>query len=241
MIVRMLTLLLAISPLCGQGYLKASCSGCSRGQSLISEASASASSAGLPGLPGAAGLPGLTGVPGAPGPAGPAGSPGLPGGLLDYATLFGSTQAVAAGQDILFNLPDGPFAPSSTFSHLIGSSALAIHSVGTYLARYVVTVALGASPPGPIIRPFNTTTFALALNGTVLQGSDRSSNMAPGAGELTMVGEVIFRIAAVPPASGDQLTIMNAGFLGNGPDTAIDSLAPATTAVSLFIQKISSN
>lgn len=232
MIFRMLTLLLTITVLHSQSALQASCSGCSRGQSLVSEATSSATSAGLPGLPGAAGLPGLAGVPGAPGVAGPPGSPGLPGGLLDYAMLFGSTQAVLSGQNILFNLPDGPFAPSSTFSHLPGSAQLAIHSVGTYLARYVVTVALAHGVP---------TTFTLALNGAVLQGSDRSSNIPTGAGELTMVGEVIFRISSAPPANGDLLTVMNAGFLGNGPNTAIDALAPANTAVSLFVQKLSSN
>ncbi len=237
----MLTLILTIGILTNQGALQAACSGCSRGQTLVTEGTASAASAGLPGLPGAAGLPGLAGVPGAPGPAGPPGSPGLPGGLLDYAMVFaeglgvGNTQTVLGGHNILFNLPDGPFAPGSTFSHMSGAAEVAIHSVGTYLARYVVTVSLD------LPRLFNTTTFALALNGTVLQGSDRSSNIAPGAGELTMVGEVIFRISSEPPTNGDQLTVMNAGFLGNGSNTAIDQLGVATTAASLFIQKLSSN
>lgn len=233
MIYRILTLLLTIIILHGQNTLQANCGSCSRGQSLVSESTAAAATAGLPGIAGAAGLPGLAGVPGAPGIAGPPGSPGLPGGLLDYAMIFASTQPVPSGDPILFNLPNGPFAPSSTFAHIPPSPSLVINSVGTYIARYVVTVAsLGHGVP---------TTFALALNGAILQGSDRSSNIPPGAGELTMVGEVVFRISSAPPASGDLLTVVNAGALGNGPSTVIDSQAPATIAASLYVQKISSN
>lgn len=230
---RMLILLLIISTLYSHNLLQASCSGCSRGQSIVTEGTAAATTAGLPGLPGAAGLPGLAGLPGAPGPAGPAGSPGLPGGLLDYGMMFGGTQPVLSGQNILFNLPDGNFAPGSTFSHGPGSASVAIHTVGTYLARYIVTVESAAHGV--------PTTFALALDGAVLQGSDRSSNIPVGAGELTMVGEVIFRISSTPPGPGNQLTVMNAGAGGTGLNTFIDSEAPATIAASLFIQKLSSN
>lgn len=236
MIFRILTLLLTTSLLLSPGLLQAfgSCQP-SRGQNLIDEAASLAAAAALPGLPGSAGLPGLAGLPGAPGVAGIPGLPGLPGGLFDYASLYGGTQAVNSGSNIAFDLPDGDFSPSPTFTHVPGSIALSIHTVGTYLARYVITIANGAP------RTVNTSTFSLSLNGAVLRGSDRSSSIAPGAGELTMVGEVVFRISSPPPPVGDQLTIMNAGFFGPGLNTAIEVISPADTAVSLFIQKISSN
>lgn len=240
MMFRMLTLLMTISALHCQGTLFAGCGGCSRGQSIVTEGTAAAAAAALPGLPGAAGLPTLAGAPGAPGLAGPPGSVGLAGGLLDYAIVYGASQNVPSGNSTFFNLPDGPFAPSSTFSHVAGTTDLVINTPGTYLARYVLTVSLPVNPP---LTRSDLTTFSLALGGTVLQGSDRSSDIPVGAGELTMVGEVVFRVVTGP----QTLTVTNAGTLGNGPNTSIETLdatgaiAPAGTAVSLFIQKLSSN
>lgn len=247
MISRTFTLLLAVvSLLINDSHtLFASCGGCSRGQSIAGEGNAAAASAGLPGLPGAAGLPGLQGVPGAPGtPGAPGvpgvpGSPGLPGGLLDYGFVWqsdtsgtvGPNQMIPSGSAILFDQA-GNFAPSSTFTFAPSSTTVAIHTVGTYLARYVVTLAAGHSVPS---------TFALALDGIVIQGSDRSSWVAGGAGSITMVGERIFRISSTPPVGGNLVSVVNAGFLGAGPATVIGSLTPATTSASLFIQKLSVN
>jgi hypothetical protein len=244
MIFRTLALLVAFVGLLlhNSHPLFASCGGCSRGQSIASEGEATASSAGLPGLPGAAGLPGLQGAPGAPGtPGAPGvpgipGSPGLPGGLLDYAfvwksDILGIPQLVLAGNSILFDQA-GAFAPGSTFTFAPASTTVAINTVGTYLARYVVTLAAGHAVPS---------TFALALDNVVIQGSDRSSWIAGGAGSITMIGERIFRISSPPPVGGNLLSVINAGFLANGATTVIGSNTPATTSASLFIQKLSNN
>jgi hypothetical protein len=240
MISRTFTLVLTFISLFlgGSPALFASCGGCSRGQGIAAEGNAAAATAGLPGLPGAAGLPGLQGVPGAPGtPGAPGipgipGSPGLPGGLLDYgfvwkSDLTGIAQPVAAGAGILFDQAGG-FAPGSTFTFAPSSTTIAINSVGTYIARYVVTLKAGHAVPS---------TFALALNNVVLQGSDRSSWIAGGAGSITMIGERIFRIS-VPGVN--LVSVINAGFIGNGASTVIGTDTPATTSASLFIQKLSS-
>lgn len=247
MILRRLTLLLAFAglTLSGGHTLWAACAGCSRGQSIASEGEAAASTAGLPGLPGAAGLPGLQGVPGAPGtPGAPGvpgipGAPGLPGGLLDYGFIWksdvtGMAQIVLAGDSILFDM-SGAFAPSSTFTFAPASKTVAIHTVGTYLARYVVTLVAGHSVPS---------TFAIALDNVVLPGSDRSSWIAGGAGSITMVGEIIFRISTTPPVGGNLVSVKNAGNAPpntSGTTTSIGTALPATTSASLFIQKLSNN
>jgi hypothetical protein len=247
MILRKLPLLLIFAGvlLNGSHVLFAGCGGCSRGQSIASEGEAAASSAGLPGLPGAAGLPGLQGVPGAPGtPGAPGipgipGSPGLPGGLLDYGFIWksdvlGTAQTVLAGDSILFD-QGGEFAPSSTFTFAPASKTVAINSVGTYLARYIVTLAIGHAVPS---------TFAIALDNVVLAGSDRSSWIVGGAGSITMVGEIIFRISTTPPVGGNLVSVKNAGNTPpntSGATTLIGSNSPATTSASLFIQKLSSN
>ncbi len=236
MILRILILFICFSLMDAQA-LFASCRGCTRGESLASAGNAAAATAGLPGLPGAAGLPGLQGVPGAPGtPGGPGipgipGAPGLPGGLLDYGFIWksditGVAQPVGAGAAISFDMAGG-FAPTSTFTFAPPSTTVTIGSTGTYTARYVVTLFAGHSVPS---------TFALALNGTVLQGSDRSSWVAGGAGSITLTGEIIFRAVI-----GDTITVVNAGFLGAGTATVIGSNTPGTTSASLFIQKISVN
>jgi hypothetical protein len=228
---RMFTLLLTIGFLHSQGALLADCSGCSRGQGLISEATAAAAAAGLPGLPGAAGLPGLAGAAGAPGVAGPAGTPGLAGGLLDYAMVFAFNQTVGGGAAILWTEPNGVFAPGSTFSHTAGSGAVVINSVGTYLARYIVSV-------DDVIPHDNPTTFAIFLGASLLPGSDRSSGIPTGAGQLVMAGEVIFRVDAAQiglAASVANTDPVNATTIGNSVSL------PSGTAASLFIQKISAN
>jgi hypothetical protein len=244
MISRTLTLFLAFVTLMlnDSHALFASCGGCSRAQSISSEGNAAASAAGLFGLPGAAGLPGLQGVPGAPGtPGAPgvpgiAGSPGLAGGLLDYgfvwkSDLTGVPQPVAAGNNILFD-QGGGFSPTATFTFAPPSATVVINTVGTYLARYVVTLASGHAQPS---------TFAIALNGVVLEGSDRSTFVTGGSASVTMAGEIIFRVSTTPPAGGDLVSVINAGFLGNGVSTVIGANAPATTSASLFIQQLSSN
>ena len=245
MISRTLTLLLAsASLLLTHSSLFASCGGgCSRGQHIAEEGNATAQAAGLPGLPGAAGLPGLAGVPGAPGtPGAPGvpgvpGSPGLAGGLLDYAFVWASdlasaAQPVLAGFPIIFD-QQGNFAPGSTFSFVPGPT-VAINSVGTYVARYVVTVSNIA---GSAALP---TTFAIALGGTVLEGSDRSVFLSTSPSAVTLVGERIFRIASVP-VGGTLVSVVNAGFLGAGANTTIGSILPSTVSASLFIQKLSVN
>lgn len=220
--------------------LQASCGGCCHGESIVSDATVSAATAGLPGLAGAAGLPGLAGTAGAPGIAGPPGTIGLPSGVLDYAYIYntvGDNQNVGPGGDVPFNIPaafdTNPiyFAPGSTFDHNGTSSILFIHSTGTYIARYIVTVALAAHGV--------PTTFELSLNGVPVYGSARSTSIAPGAGQLTMVGEAIFTITGAVPAPGLPLTVRNSGNGIPGINTFIGVSAPATTAASLFVQKLS--
>jgi hypothetical protein len=184
-------------------------------------------------LPGVSGLPGLQGVPGAPGTPGAIGipgapgAPGAPGGLLDYGFIWADNgQTVASGNAILFDQAGG-FAPTSTFSFTPTSTTVTIGSTGTYTARFIVTLAIGHNVPS---------TFAIALNGTPLVGSDRSSSITGGAGSITLAGEIIFRAV-----SGDTITIVNAGFLGAGATTLIGTNPPGTTSASLFIQKISVN
>jgi hypothetical protein len=231
--------------------LNAACKGCSRGQGLVSEGTATAAAAGLNGIAGAAGLPGLQGVPGAPGtPGAPGvpgipGSPGLAGGLLDYAFIYradatGGPQNITGGNKVLFNL-DGLFAPSSTFTHISGSSDIGIHTTGTYVARYKLVVDVAHTSA--------ISTFALALDtgsgSQVLAGSDRSTDIAPGAASLTMVGETIFRISSPPPSGGFLLSVINAGGAGTIPGATTDigadesaSTPTAVTSATLFIQKI---
>ena len=245
------TLLLALAGLLlSQGNpLYASCDGCCLGQGIVAEGTVTAGAAGLPGLPGANGLPGLAGVPGAPGTPGAPGIPGapgstgLPGGVLDYAFIYntvGDGQAIGAGADVPFNIPaaftsaaSGMFAPGSTFDHNGTSSDLFIHLTGTYQARFIVTVG-SAAPAAP-------TAFALFLDqgqgGGPLQiaGSDVTSDIAPGAGQLTIVGEALFTVSGTLPTSGAVLTVRNIGTVG----TQIGVTAPASTAASLFIQKLS--
>ncbi len=243
------TLMLALTGLLltSGSLLHASCGGCSRGSGLAGEGTVSSGAAGLPGLPGAAGLPGLAGVPGAPGtPGAPGipgapGTPGLPGGVLDYAMIVntvGDGQSVGAGADVPFNLPaaftnpDGWFAPSSTFTHNGTSSQLNIHTTGTYQARYIVTVGATDAPPAG---------FALFLDQgqgggpQQVAGSDATSDTPPGAGQLTMVGEAIFTVSGTLPATGAVLTVRN----NSTTSGIIGVTAPATTAASLFIQKLS--
>ena len=243
MILRTLALLIAVfSLLLNDNHaLFASCAGCSRGGSIASEGEASSSSAGLPGLPGAAGLPGLQGVPGAPGTPGAPGVPGipgttgLPGGLLDTAfvwksDILGTSQQVLGGDSILFDQAGDFSNPTYTFAP--SSKTVTINTAGTFLARYVVTLS-GPSTPHAV-----PSTFAIALNGTVLQGSDRSSWVVGGAGSITMVGEIIFRIGS---PGANLISVINAGFLGAGATTEIESTTPATTSASLYIQKLSVN
>jgi len=227
MIFHLLSLVLTIFALSAHAPLLACGGGCSRGQSLISEATAAAATAGLPGLPGAAGLPGLAGVPGVPGPAGPPGSPGLPGGLLDYGMVFAFNQTVPGGADILWNAPNGPFAPGSTFTHSPGSGEVFVNSVGTYIARYVISVATVH---------FDPTTFAIFFGPSLLTGSDRSSSIATGAGQLNMAGEVIFRVEA--SQIGEAVSVRNTD---PSNATGIGANGNALTAASLYIQKLSSN
>jgi hypothetical protein len=248
---RILSCLLALIISHMSGVLHASCSGCSRGQSIVSEGTTSAGAAGLNGLPGAAGLPGLQGVPGAPGtPGAPGvpgipGSPGLAGGLVDYALIYrasgtGGPQNILGGNQVQFTF-NGPFAPSSTFSHVAGSTNLAIHTTGTYLARYKLIIELAHTSA--------TSTFALALDTglgpQVLVGSDRSTNIAPGAASLTMVGEIIFKVTSPPPPAGVLLSVINAGGAASVPgattDIGADETATTPTAITsatLFVQKI---
>lgn len=240
MILRILALLTVASLALNETALYASCGGCCLGGEIISDANTGAGAAGLPGLPGAAGIPGLAGVPGAPGVQGPPGTIGLAGGVLDYAYIYntvGDVQAIAGGVDIPFNIPaafdTNPiyFAPGSTFDHNGTSSLLFIHSTGTYAARYIVTISLGAHGV--------PTTFELSLDGIPIQGSARSTDIPPGAGQLTMVGEAIFTISGTVPAPGKALTVRNSGNGIPGIATNIGVTAPATTAASLFVQKLS--
>jgi hypothetical protein len=150
----------------------------------------------------------------------------------------GDTQAIGAGANVPFNLPapatnpNGWFAPGSTFDHNGTSSNLFIHTTGTYQARFIVTVA-SAAPAVP-------TSFALFLDQEQgggpqqIAGSDATSDIAPGAGQLTMVGEAIFTVSGVLPGTGAVLTVTNIGAA-----TQIGVTAPATTAASLFVQKLS--
>ena len=123
------------------------------------------------------------------------------------------------------------FAPSSTFDHNGTNSKLFIHTTGVYQARFIVTVALAAHAV--------PTAFALFLDpgtGTPVQiaGSDVTSDIAPGAGELTLMGEAIFPVTGTLPATGAVLTVRNIG-----ANTDIGVSTPATTAASLFVQKLS--
>jgi hypothetical protein len=230
--------------------LCAACNGCSRGSGIAAEGTVSAGATGLPGLPGAAGLPGLAGVdgapgtPGAPGIPGVPGTPGLAGGVLDYAMIVntvGDSQAIAASgaaANIPFNLPaaftnpNGWFAPGSTFDHNGTSSSLFIHTTGTYQARFIVTVgaAAHAAPTG----------FAFYLDlgqgggPQQIPGGDATSQIAQGAGQLTLMGEAIFTVSGVLPVTGAVLTVTNIGAA-----TLIGVTSHATTAASLFIQKLS--
>jgi hypothetical protein len=149
---------------------------------------------------------------------------------LDYAFVWksdvlGTAQTVNSGDGIIFDQA-GVFAPNSTFTFTPSSTTVTIHSEGAYLARYVVTLASGHAVPS---------TFAIALNGVVLEGTDRSSWIAGGAGSITMVGERIFTISTSPPIA---VTVVNAGNLGAGATTVIGSELPATTSASLCIQKL---
>ena len=147
MILRILTWLLLASLSLLEDSLLASPS---RGEDLVSEANSNAIAAGLPGLPGAAGIQGLAGLPGAPGLQGPPGTIGLPAGLLDYAFAYntlGDNQNIAPGGDVPFDTPTpfnrDPifFSPGSTFDHNGTNTTIFIHSKGTYLAHYIVTIA----------------------------------------------------------------------------------------------------
>ncbi len=248
---RLLPCLLALSISYVSSDLHAACKGCSRGQSIVSEGTSSAGAAGLPGLPGAAGLPGLQGVPGAPGtPGAPGvpgipGSPGLAGGLIDYLFIYradptGGPQLMPGGSQVLFNT-NGPIAPGSTFTHIAGSANVAINTTGTYMARYKVIIQLAHTSA--------ISTFALALDTgsgpKVIAGSDRSTNIAPGAASLTMVGETIFTVTSPPPVGGVLLSVINAGGAGTIPGATTNigadesaSTPTAVTSATLFVQKI---
>ncbi len=240
MILHLFTFLIFAGLSMHETRLQAACEGCCIAEELVIQATATAATAGLPGLPGAAGLPGLAGVPGAPGIAGPPGTIGLAGGVLDYAYIYntvGDNQSIGAGGFVPFNIPaafdSNPiyFPPGTTFDHNGTSSVLFIHSTGTYMARYIVTVALAHTGV--------PTTFELMLDGIPIPGSARSTDIPDGAGQLTMVGEAIFTISGTVPASGRALTVSNSGNGVAGILTQIGVLAPATTAASLFVQKFS--
>ncbi len=244
MILRSLSLLLAVSSLVlNTNALYASCEGCCHGESIVLNATATVGTAGLPGIPGAAGLPGLAGVPGVPGIAGPPGTVGLPGGVLDYAYMYNTTgadtQAVGPGGDVEFNIPAPAtlnplyFPPGSTFEHNGGDTILNIHSTGVYFVRYILTIGEAAASQPTAFQawlggPFNMGVF----------GSDRTSNIAPGDGLLTIIGEGIFVIPATTLASalitGIPLTIRNIG-----ANTQLGKAPPATTSASIFVQKLS--
>ncbi len=249
---RIFPCLLALIVSYESGVLQASCGGCSRGAGIVAEGTATAAAAGLNGIAGAAGLPGLQGVPGAPGtPGAPGvpgipGSPGLAGGLIDYAFIYrqdgisGGSQIIPGGDAVLFT-NNGPIAPGSTFTHTAGSGNLVINSTGTYLARYKVLIALA--------HPNAVQTFALALNTgsgpQVIVGSDRSTNIGPGAASLTMVGESVFTISSVP-AGGVLLSVINAGGSSSTPGATAGIAADFTgstpnslTSATLSVQKIS--
>lgn len=241
MILRSLSLSLTFAALVLNGnLLYASCAGCCHGESIVSSATATAAAAGLPGLPGAAMLPGLAGVPGVPGVVGPAGIANTAGGVGEYAFLFntvGDGQNVGPGGNVPFNLPAPAtitvyISPTATFDHNGTSSILFIHTPGTYVARYAVTVSL-ATHGVP-------TTFELTLAGIPIPGSNRSSDIPNGAGEVTMVGEAIFVIPTLPalPAPGLPLAVTNSMNGLAGVNTFIGVSAPATTAASLFVQKL---
>jgi hypothetical protein len=141
--------------------------------------------------------------------------------------VFAFDQGVAASSEILWTAPDGPFAPGSTFTPPSGSGSVVVNSIGTYIARYLVSVATAH---------FDPTTFGIFLGGSLLGGSDRSSGIATGAGQLNMAGEVIFRVDA--SQIGLAVSVRNTDAANA---TAIGSEGSALTAASLFLQKISSN
>jgi hypothetical protein len=250
-VVHHITILLTLTVSHISGGLYAGCKGCSRGQSLVSEGTATAAAAGLSGLPGAAGLPGLSGVAGATGATGTTGATGATGatgstgGLIDYAFIYratsdGGPQTIPGGSKVLFNT-DGVFASGTTFTHSTGSANLAIHSTGTYLARYKLIILLAHTN--------SVSSFAFALNSgsgdVLLAGSDRSTDIAPGAASLTMVGECIFTISSTPPAGGDLLSVINAGGTGLTAGATTDigadnsgTTTAAITSATLCIQKI---
>ncbi len=234
--------------------LLASCGGCSRGASITSDGTVTSGAAGLSGLPGAAGLPGLAGVPGAPGTPGAPGIPGTPGtpgiagGVLAYAFIYntvGDIQAIAVGADVPFNMPppsnatsiaSGKFDPSNTFTHNGTNSVLNITSAGTYQARFMVTIA-GSVHAVP-------SAFGLFLDqgsgAALVVASDVTSSISvAGTGnQLTVMAEAIFTLTDPLPGAGAALTVRNIATTGAG-NTNIGVSAPATTAASLFIQKLS--
>lgn len=222
--------------------LYASCGGCSRGESLYKEGQVA--SAG-PGLAGATGPRGATG-PELTGATGATGATGSAGGLLDYAFVSMSdtshtSQSVLHGANIIFNTP-GDFASNSTsaLSFVSGSGSVKISNVGTYLARYVVTIA-GSDQP---VTDYATTPSAFTLardtgSGPIsILGSDRSSGISGGAGSITVTGEAVFRITTIPVQGYVLLSVMNGGFLGDGVNTFIISQSPATTSASLYVQQL---
>jgi hypothetical protein len=251
MILRSLSLVMVFAILLLKGNsLYASCGGCAQGQCLVTEAAGTAGAAGLPGIAGAAGIPGLAGIPGVPGPAGPPGTIGLPGGVLDYAFIYnrsGSTSPIAIGLagNIDFPIPTNccpctqpnfPPPPLSTFCHP-AASILKIFSPGTYLARYVVTV--GEPAPGVPTAFQLWLTFASFPTGNGVPGSDRSSSIAPGAGQLNIFGEAIFVIPE-NTLSSDLITGIDLQVRNIGVITQIGSSPPgAETFASLFVQKLS--
>lgn len=246
MLLRSFWLLLVFAILLLNGNaLYASCDGCCHGDSLITNATASSTAARLPGIPGAAGTPALATVPGAPGLAGAPGTIGLPSGVLDYAYMYSSsastTIAVLAGGDISFNIPAATpvnplyFPPGTSFSHP-AASILKIFSPGTFIARYIVTVGLAAHSVPTDFQLWLT--YASNPTGMGIAGSDRSSGIAVGAGQLTIIGESIFVIPATTLES-DLVTGINLTVRNIGANTIIGASAPATTQASLFVQKLS--
>jgi hypothetical protein len=249
---RTLSLLLPLATLLLNGNpLYASCAGCCQGAGIVSGATSAATAAGLPGVPGAAGAPGLAGAAGAPGLAGPPGTTGLPAGVLDYAYLYntsaGTLQAVGPGADISFNIPSASTADQlnpiyfgqpiggSTFSHP-AANVLLVFSPGVYVARYIVTVALGAHANPTDFQLFLT--FQSGIGSGGISGSDRSSGIAPGAGQLNIIGEAIFVIPANTLPS-DLISGIDISVRNIGATTNIGTSPPGSvTAASLFVQKL---